>query len=322
MLRRGKLQGREQRQADRSRQRARHFITTQDLKALELTPVILAEAFISPHDLPALLEFRQAVADLEATGAIASQEIINAGSLIHYRIDFKSDADEVAVFQFRSALTDVEATGAIALHEIIPRDYINVTIDLDALERLGESNTHVDLGSGARDPADTMDIAAAIAAAARTLLDHGVKDLPNRDLNGLLRVVAAEIETRQKAQGAIDEPRLDWIEARKQSGKVADLLAAFIKDKFADELANREMSTNKLYRYKRLYQDFHNHRHQLPLELQNLPKKGEFKDRLVAEGKVVPVRPRLPRTENVRAYDRAAKRVSRAPRQKREATPT
>ena len=53
-----------------------------------------------------------------------------------------------------------------------------------------------------------MDNAAAkIAAAARTLLGHGVKELPGTDLNKLLRVVAAEIEARETTGRATAEPR-------------------------------------------------------------------------------------------------------------------
>ena len=68
------------------------------------------------------------------------------------------------------------------------------------------------------------------------------------------------------------------MEARKQSGKIGHVLAAFIRDKFADELADGTMNRVKLHRYKRLYRAFYQHRQQLPSELRNIPATRQRRD--------------------------------------------
>jgi hypothetical protein len=68
-----------------------------------------------------------------------------------------------------------------------------------AITALGESNTSVDLSSGARDPANTMLNASDIADAVPTLRD--------RELKKLQRAVAAEIAKRGTTGRAKAEPR-------------------------------------------------------------------------------------------------------------------
>jgi hypothetical protein len=100
------------------------------------------------------------------------------------------------------------------------------------------------------------------------------------------------------SRSATAKPRPDWVEARKSadgrrrdSKPIADVLAAFIRDKFADELADGTMSTQKLYRYEKLYSAFFNHRDKLPPDLRDMPRRSELNDRMVAEGKVRPEPP-------------------------------
>jgi hypothetical protein len=115
-------------------------------------------------------------------------------------------------------------------------------------------------------------------------------------------LAAAERETTGRATAA---PRPDWIEARKQPGKVADLLAQFVRAKFADELAAGTMSTQTLYRYEGLHRAFYNHKDKLPPDLQDMPTRSEVYDRMVAEGNVTPA-------EAVRLVDRDRKRIAAA----------
>ena len=142
-----------------------------------------------------------------------------------------------------------------------------------------------------------------------------VDSMPRDNLPALAKLIDDFARTNGEvaaSQPATATPRPDWIEARKQPGKVADLLAQFIQAKFADELDDRTMSTHKLYRYKSLYQAFYDHRSELPPDLQSIPTKSAGNDRQVAEGKVKPVRPRLPRTDQQRAFDRGVRQQQRA----------
>jgi hypothetical protein len=127
-----------------------------------------------------------------------------------------------------------------------------------------------------------------------------------RAIDLLKNLVEAGSETTGRAT---EPPRPDWIEARKQPGKVADLLAQFVRAKFADELDDGTMSTDKLYRYKSLYQAFFDHRSELPPDLRSVPTKSQSIDRQVAEGKV---KPEAPRTDEQRAYDRGRTQLHRA----------
>jgi hypothetical protein len=119
---------------------------------------------------------------------------------------------------------------------------------------------------------------------------------------------SAAAETTDRAK----EPGQEWVEARKEgdgrrrdSKPIADVLAAFIRDKFADELADGTMSTQKLYRYEKLHSAFYNHRDELPRDLQDMPTRSEVNDRIVAEGKVTSA-------EAVRSVDRDRKRIAAA----------
>jgi hypothetical protein len=132
--------------------------------------------------------------------------------------------------------------------------------------------------------------------------------------NALLDAAA---ETTDCATAA---PRPDWIEARKEgdgrrrgSKPIADVLEGFIRTKFADELADGTMSTQKLYRYgKELHAAYYNHRDELPADLRDMPTRSEVNDRMVAEGKVKPVRPRVPRTDEQRAFEKGTRQQQRA----------
>jgi hypothetical protein len=121
-----------------------------------------------------------------------------------------------------------------------------------------------------------------------------VRRMPREKLPALEKLIedleAAEVENTHHAK---ERPRPDWIEARKNAdgrrrdGKpVADVLAEFISDKFAGELADGTMSTQKLYRYEGLHSTFYNHRDELPPDLHDMPTRSEVNDRMVAEGKV------------------------------------
>jgi tetratricopeptide (TPR) repeat protein len=108
----------------------------------------------------------------------------------------------------------------------------------------------------------------------------------------------------------VKEPaRRDWVETPKPRGKTANVLATFIREKFAEELADGTMTTQKLYRYEALHDAFYNHKDKLPRDLQDMPTRSELNDRMVAEGKV---RPEPPRSE----YYTQRSRVQRA-RQRR-----
>jgi hypothetical protein len=146
-----------------------------------------------------------------------------------------------------------------------------------------------------------------------TAILHAASDLLSRIYprerveKALGDLAAAERETTGRAKAT---PRPDWVEARKQPGKVADLLAQFIRAKFADELADGTMSTQQLYRYGGLHRAFYNHKDKLPPDLQDMPTRSEVNDRMVAEGKVKPARP--PQPPDMKAYDRGMGQVRRA----------
>jgi hypothetical protein len=135
----------------------------------------------------------------------------------------------------------------------------------------------------------------------------------------LKQLAADEVTTHRKPT-----PRPDWVEARKdgdgrrRGGKlVADVLAGFIRDKFADELGDGTMSTQRLYHYEGLHSAFYNHRDELPADLRDMPTRSEVNDRMVAEGKVLAERPR---SNEMIAYDRARHQVQRARERGRSAT--
>jgi hypothetical protein len=157
------------------------------------------------------------------------------------------------------------------------------------------------------------------AQTATPRLEHAASEMtaPQAPAPVAPRLEHAATETTDRATVA---PRLDWIEARKEPGKVADLLAQFIRAKFAGELGDGTMSTDKLYRYKSLYQAFYDHRSELPPDLRSIPTKSRSIDRLVAAGKVKPVRPSPPRTDEQRVFEREKTQVQRA-RQRGGASP-
>lgn len=106
------------------------------------------------------------------------------------------------------------------------------------------------------------------------------------------------------------KPKLrDWIEAREQGAILSD----FIKEKFETELASGEMHRGLLSRYEELQSDFYSlSRSKLfPAWLMAIPLKTEWNKRQVAEGKVRPKRPSLPRTDETRAYERQRKLLAR-----------
>jgi hypothetical protein len=155
----------------------------------------------------------------------------------------------------------------------------------------------------------TMDAAARIRRAREYLSSV----YPEERVRKLLKDLAAET-ARETTGHANEQPRPDWIEARKQPGKRADVLAAFINEKFAAEIADGTMSTDKFFRYTSLYQAFQDHRAELPPDLRSLPTKSRSLDRQVKAGKIKPVRPPAPRTKEQKAFDRDTRRVQRAER--------
>jgi hypothetical protein len=122
-------------------------------------------------------------------------------------------------------------------------------------------------------------------------------------------LLTAAVVRKATSRSAKAPPRLDWMETPKPRGKIADVLAAFIGEKFPDELAAGTMTTQKLYRFAGLHRAFYNHKDKLPRDLQDMPTRSELNDRMVAEGKV---RPEPPRSE----YYTQRSRVQRA-RQRR-----
>ena len=125
-------------------------------------------------------------------------------------------------------------------------------------------------------------------AAGYTTMDYA----PKKTEPDAVPAAAAEVATPKKKERGLD----DWIKTRKPYGNTAEVLAAFIRDKFADELANRTMTTNELNRYEGLHPAFYTHRDKLPAELRDIPTISELNDRQVAEGKVLPLRPEVRRT--------------------------
>jgi tetratricopeptide (TPR) repeat protein len=214
------------------------------------------------------------------------------------------------------------------------------TDDIDLIKRTGQAidslcREFTEKVGKSKKPGYTggkMDTAAANAAAARTLLGNGVKDLPNSDLKELLRVVAAEIETRRKAQGAMGEPRIehaakettgrrskepprpDWIEAHKRGVTVPD----FIERAFAAEIADRTMHKGLFSRYENLRRDFYSYQrsNELPDWLKAIPTQDEWDKRQIAEGKATPVEAPAPpaQPDELRSYWRGQKRVASARR--------
>jgi hypothetical protein len=126
----------------------------------------------------------------------------------------------------------------------------------------------------------------------------------------------SEITARETTDRGTAQSCPDWIEARKSadgrrrdSKPIADVLAEFIRDKFAAEFADGTMSTQKLYRYEKLHSAFYNHRAELPPDLRDMQTRSELHDRMVAEGKVKPTEP-----PGMKAYDRGRMQVRRARR--------
>lgn len=195
-----------------------------------------------------------------------------------------------------------------------------------ALRKIGRYGEAIEAFGTTLEIARTGEIVAAVAVQLKEYYrnimgkasDFAVAALSVTDLKKWIargEAAKAELEAREATDRAAAAPRPDWIEARKQPGKVADLLAEFIRAKFADELGDGTMSTDKLYRYKSLYQAFQDHRRELPPDLRSIPTKSKANDRLVAEGKVVrPVRPPAARSQEVRDYERTLKQVVAAKR--------
>jgi hypothetical protein len=188
---------------------------------------------------------------------------------------------------------------------------------------IGESNTDVDLGSGARDAPIIMLNAADIAA----LQDH--------DLKKLFQATAAEVKKRGLEDDANQPPRPvptaqphepapvtapepapsietaaaettkpekpHWKDVRQPGEELAD----FIKREFEPELAAGTMARPLLNRYRGLYQDFYNHLAKMPPELERIPTKSGAIDRQVAEGKVAD-------PESIRSAERDRKRIAAA----------
>jgi hypothetical protein len=142
---------------------------------------------------------------------------------------------------------------------------------------------------------------------------------PRERVEKALEDLAAET-ARETTTRATAEPRPHWKDAARAGGDdlataLPQLLVAFIKREFELELANSTMIRPMLNRYAGLYQDYCNHRHQLPPELKSIPKKGEFNDRLVVEGKVTS-------EDAVRSAERDRKRVARAVARRLKNCPT
>ncbi|HVA79761.1 MAG TPA: hypothetical protein VNF29_02430, partial [Candidatus Binataceae bacterium] len=99
------------------------------------------------------------------------------------------------------------------------------------------------------------------------------------------------------------EPRADWRDVRKGDEDVFQ----FVEREFAAELAAGRMHKGLLSRYKNLRRDFYAYQrhHELPRELRMIPKKQEWLDRQVAEGKVKS-------TSAARSLHRDVVRVARA----------
>ena len=125
------------------------------------------------------------------------------------------------------------------------------------------------------------------------------------DIRAALAVTSRETTARAK-----EPPRPDWIEAHKRGVTVPE----FIKDAFAVELRDGSMHKGLLGRYENLRRDFYSYKrsNELPGWLKAVPTQDEWNDRQVASGKVKPVRPSAPRTDEVRAYERGLKQVARA----------
>jgi hypothetical protein len=207
---------------------------------------------------------------------------------------------------------------------------LQTEVKIDALissnfEVHGESNSDVDAGIHPRDDPDIVDTAEAIEAA-RAILSRvppAERTIVVKALEENLTGGAAGGESAGTDDLATGEPRQHWKEAAQAAedagASVPQLLEAFITREFASELADGTMMRPLLNRYDGLYQDYCNHRHQLPPELQRIPKKGDFNDRLVAEGKVTTVTPDSVRSA-VRPVERDRKRVARAQRRTSAAT--
>jgi hypothetical protein len=146
-----------------------------------------------------------------------------------------------------------------------------------------------------------MDTAAAFAVAARTFSDRDLKEYVQKG-----EAAAAVLRERETTTRATATPRPDWIEARARGVALAD----FINERFAAELDGETMTRAKLRRFASLYQDYYNHLDQLPSDLQNLPTKARLNTRRLAEGEGGPVR--TVRTEEIRLYDVARKRLARS----------
>jgi acyl carrier protein len=92
------------------------------------------------------------------------------------------------------------ATEALVEQGMVPfRSALDFLLQRSA-ERAQQKNELAQVIPGAT--VDDMDTAAAIAAAARTLLGNGVKDLPDSVLGDLWRVVAAEVEARETGRAS------------------------------------------------------------------------------------------------------------------------
>ena len=162
-----------------------------------------------------------------------------------------------------------------------------------------------------------------LSAAARLLLDKGVKELSDSDLKDLLRVAATELEAREKTARAtaksypvqLDDAPKETTKPEKPHWKdvarPGEGLADFIKREFEPELAAGTMARPMLDRYRGLYKAFDNQLRrrpaEMPPELRKIPKKPDANDRLVATGKVTSV-------EVVRAARRDVKRIATARR--------
>jgi hypothetical protein len=136
------------------------------------------------------------------------------------------------------------------------------------------------------------------------------RGVSREDVLTLIERIAAET-ARETTARTKEEPRPDWIEARKQGKAVPD----FIERAFAPELADDAMHKGLFDRYKNLRRDFHAYQrhHVLPEWLKAIPTQKEWTDRHppVAVKPTRPVRPGVP-SDEVRRFNREAKRYSRA----------
>jgi hypothetical protein len=130
----------------------------------------------------------------------------------------------------------------------------------------------------------------------------GVRVYPTED-NAALAVTAEE--------AASPAPKVvDWIEARKNGVEAPE----FIAKNFAAELEKGDMHLGLLSRYTHLRRDLYafKRHHELPDWLANLPTKSGWIKRQVTERALLPDSPTGPTADEVRAYNRDAKRIARA----------